>query len=194
MWPENASVWFVAAIVVCAAAAFLFLYIRYKRDCERQDDKWTDALVGDSSSHLKTYYDANGNLRKPYFDPEVVVDPTIKNDSEEKKKKKGVFAQVAKAITSGKLVHMINNFQMKTKSMGKKFERPKDETEQLFEAREAQLRDESVNPLYDIRLRQAELDSDSDSTCDEANRQVQQLSENKLSGAALDILANGLEE
>jgi hypothetical protein len=86
---------------------------------------------------------------------------TVEKETKAKpKKKKSIAQQLLKTVTSGKLLHVINNTMVKgQKKLSARFAQPAMTTEERdqYEA-QSRLMDESVNPLYPIRVRQAEMD------------------------------------
>lgn len=138
----------------------------------------------------KRYYDAYGNLRPDLFDTEARIarmpdvdeenddgseqdepndGPCNNGDAETggshtaktaKKKDGGVVQQLMRTVTSGRLVHMINNFQLKTNRLAQRFEQPLSPEDRARRERFARLADESVNPLFSLRVRQAEIEQE----------------------------------
>jgi hypothetical protein len=100
------------------------------------------------------------------FGPDITAEKLANNGSKQTsavatgKKKKSVAQQLLKTVTSGKLLHVINNTMVKgKKKLGERFAQPALTTEER-DRMEAHMRlaDESVNPLYPIRVKQAELE------------------------------------
>jgi len=161
------------AIVIVAAVFFGVLYMRYQRLVKKRTEDRQSYLVKAGRLDLRRRcFDADGHIRQAIFIPEHQrggaerqADPAANGDE-----KKGVKEKLMETVTSGKLVHFLNNLQMKTKKLGKRFA-PVQTPEQRLEAeRRAQLHDESVNPLFKLRsgymggdARQHETDSDASS-------------------------------
>jgi len=152
------------AIIIVAAVFFGVLYMRYQRYVQQRTADRQAYLVRAGRLDLRRRcFDADGHIRGGLFKSEQQpssVHRAYANDSADRSnadendaaaEQKGVKEKLMETITSGKLVHFLNNLQMKTKSLGKRFQ-PVLTPEQRLEAeRRAQLHDESVNPLFKLR-------------------------------------------
>jgi len=151
---------FVAiAIVIVAALFFGLLYMRYQRLVKQRTAERQSFLVRAGRLDLRRRcFDAEGRIRPALFksEPEPTVshvdgDSAQQQSQQDGDSDKGVKEKLMETITSGKLVHFLNNLQMKTKRLGQRFQ-PVLTPEQRLEAeRSAQLHDESVNPLFKLR-------------------------------------------
>lgn len=153
------------AIIIVAAVFFGVLYMRYQRYVKQRTAERQAYLVRAGRLDLRRRcFDADGHIRGGLFkseerQPSSVYQASV-NDSADRSnadendsaaEQKGVKEKLMETITSGKLVHFLNNLQMKTKNLGKRFQ-PVLTPEQRLEAeRRAQLHDESVNPLFKLR-------------------------------------------
>ena len=84
------------------------------------------------------------------------------NKGEDDEKTQSVGEQLLETVTSGRLVHLLNNFQIKTQGMVKRFQPVMSVEERLEAERQAKLADASVNPLYQFRTRMRGDDSKDD--------------------------------
>lgn len=132
----------------------MFRYVRHKKIKARRDKERADDLIRLGRVDLqRRCLDAWGNVRPNLGQngQQISNESQQPNEQQPKEKEKTVGDQLLDSVMSGKLVHMLNNLQIKTKGLAKRFEPTLTPEQRLQAERQAQLADESVNPLYSVR-------------------------------------------
>lgn len=167
----TAPIWISFVMVLGAAIFFIVLYTRYQKTLIKANEEREEFLVRSGRLDLKRKkFDAWGTLRPATCHEQSPPTPEQTHEipkDENENEKKGVGEQLLETVTNGSIVHLLNNFHLKTKKMAKRFEPNMTLEERVQAERRAQLADESVNPLYPLRVKQQELDLEESSSVNE---------------------------
>lgn len=126
------------------------------RDAPFDPDVRAEAVLGENTSEDDDDDDDDADDDAGETDGAVTKSVDGKKTTP-KKTKGGVMNQLVRTVTSGRIVHMINNFQLKTNRMAQRLEKPIAPDERVRRERFARLADASVNPLFPLRVKQAEM-------------------------------------
>lgn len=145
--PSIGSLIAAVSLVLGAILLFTLIYVRRKEIVKQRDELETRNIAMAGQLDLKRRcLEPNGSIRQSIFEQLSDVE-CRKNEQTEKTASDQIF----EALTSGKLVKMINNFHVKTKRATKQQEQNLSPMEHFERQKEAHYSDPSVNPLYQLQ-------------------------------------------